>query len=96
MSLQAVQRFTQKHSYAVMGCLLAINDSPLSDCPASIPEVIQTVLQEFEDVFSEPRGLPPVRTHNHTIPLKEGANPISGHPYPQIQKTEIEEQVDKC
>jgi len=41
-----------------------------------------TVLQEeYREVFEEPRSLPPPRSHNHNIPLKEGSNPINLGPY---------------
>lgn len=34
-----------------------------------IPEEIKPILQEYQDVFNEPRGLPPKRTQDHRIPL---------------------------
>lgn len=47
------------------------------------------------DIFAKPRGLPPPRSHDHVIPLKEGSNPVSVRPYryPQFQKNEIERLV---
>ncbi|KAG8373411.1 hypothetical protein BUALT_Bualt11G0021500 [Buddleja alternifolia] len=39
------------------------------------------LLQEFADLFEEPHTLPPQRTHDHGITLKEGTNPISVRPY---------------
>ena len=33
---------------------------------------LQQVLDNFEDVFNEPNGLPPQRVQDHNIPLKEG------------------------
>lgn len=46
-------------------------------------------------VFEEPKGLPPTRTHDHKIVLKEGIPPVSVRPYryPFVQKTEIEKIV---
>jgi hypothetical protein len=50
------------------------------------------ILNSFADVFAEPQGLPPARSHDHAIPLQEGAQPVSVRPYryPFYQKEEIE------
>jgi hypothetical protein len=41
-----------------------------------------TVLQkEYQEVFEEPKSLPPPRSHDHSIPLKEGSNPINLESY---------------
>ena len=60
-----------------------------------IPSVLHAVLQEFKHVFDMPSGLPPKRTHDHAIVLKEGTDPISLLPYryPQGQKNEIESLI---
>ncbi|KAI0520045.1 hypothetical protein KFK09_007510 [Dendrobium nobile] len=60
-----------------------------------IPALVQPLLQEFEDVFQPPVGLPPDREQEHQIILKEGVSPISVRPYryPQVQKDEIEKLV---
>ncbi|PKU59951.1 putative mitochondrial protein [Dendrobium catenatum] len=60
-----------------------------------IPALVQPFLQEFEDVFQPPVGLPPDREREHQIILKEGVSPISVRPYryPQVQKDEIEKLV---
>jgi hypothetical protein len=43
------------------------------------------------DVFAEPIGLPPSRSHDHAIILKQDAQPVSVRPYqyPYYQKEEI-------
>ncbi|PKI48776.1 hypothetical protein CRG98_030818 [Punica granatum] len=41
-------------------------------------------LKEFEDIFREPKGLPPKRPQDHRIPLKEGAQPVNIRPYRSI------------
>ncbi|XP_042515336.1 uncharacterized protein LOC122089704 [Macadamia integrifolia] len=55
----------------------------------------QQLLQSYEDVFQEPKGLPPQRAQDHRIPLKEGSGPVSIRPYryPHFQKNEIEKVV---
>ncbi|KAF5443243.1 hypothetical protein F2P56_035816, partial [Juglans regia] len=56
---------------------------------------VREVLSSFKHVFDEPIGLPPVRSHDHRIVLKEGTSPISTRPYryPYYQKSEIEKIV---
>jgi hypothetical protein len=60
-----------------------------------IPEAVQVVLRDFDDVFAEPSGLPPPRQYDHAITLEEGAKPPNSKPYrySPLQKDEIERQV---
>lgn len=55
------------------------------------------MLQRHQDAFSKPKGLPPIRSRDHKIPLKEESQPINLRPYrvPYIQKVEIEKQIKK-
>ncbi|XP_041009475.1 uncharacterized protein LOC121253540 [Juglans microcarpa x Juglans regia] len=55
------------------------------------------LLEHFHQVFHEPVGLPPPRSHDHKIVLKEGTSPISTRPYryPHYQKAEIEKIVSE-
>ncbi|GKE03848.1 putative unclassified retrotransposon protein, partial [Tanacetum coccineum] len=70
-----------------------IIDNPLPDHTPCPP--VQSVLFEFADIFQEPKGLPPRRFQDHSIPLLPGSQPVSSRPYrqPYYQKTEIEKQV---
>lgn len=54
---------------------------------------ISTVLHQF----AEPTSLPPRRNHDHHIPLKSDANPVSirSYRYNFFQKNEIEKQVNE-
>lgn len=56
---------------------------------------ITVLLQEFQDVFAEPTGLPPERQCDHSIPLKHGTEPPRIRPYrvPHKQKEEMEKQI---
>lgn len=62
-----------------------------------IPTEIQQVLNQYEDLFQEPKGLPPARLHDHKIPLQPGANPVNIRPYRYTheQKDEMERQISK-
>lgn len=59
--------------------------------------LITAVLQKFEGVFQEPQGLPPRRSHDHSITLQEGAQLVSVRPYryPFYQKEEIKKIVQE-
>lgn len=61
----------------------------------AIPADILRVLEQFTDVFEEPKSLPPRRACDHRIPLMEGAQPVNQRHYrhkPEL-KNEIERQV---
>ncbi|KAM0043609.1 putative nucleotidyltransferase, Ribonuclease H [Helianthus debilis subsp. tardiflorus] len=55
---------------------------------------LQTLLQQFDEIFQPPSSLPPSRSHDHSIQLSR-SDPICVRPYryPHTQKTEIERQV---
>lgn len=50
--------------------------------------LLQRILDKYEDVFAEPKELPPHRDLDHAIPLIEGAAPPQMRPYrvPQQQQ----------
>ncbi|CAA0823273.1 Uncharacterized mitochondrial protein AtMg00860, partial [Striga hermonthica] len=56
---------------------------------------VHKLLEEFEGVLGEPKGLPPHREFDHRIPLINEQHAIHVHPYryAHFQKTEIERQV---
>jgi hypothetical protein len=60
-----------------------------------MPREIQLLVQEYADLFTEPKGLPPKRLCDHKIPLLPGATPAKLRPYRYnpMQKTEIENQI---
>jgi hypothetical protein len=80
--------------------LLGNTDATTSEaqqCPQNSDNqtLLDSLLLEYQDVFAEPKGLPPHKTHDHAIPLVEGAGPVSERPYryPFYQKGEIEKIV---
>ena len=52
------------------------------------------LLQDFDDIFSEPRGLPPPRSQDHSITLVPRVPPVVVRPYcyPALHKDELERQ----
>ena len=53
------------------------------------------LLHQYKEVFTQPHGLPPQHTHDHSIPLLPNTAPVKVRPYryPHSQKTEIERMV---
>ncbi|GKD49207.1 ty3-gypsy retrotransposon protein [Tanacetum coccineum] len=66
-----------------------------SSLPDTTPPDLANVLHDFASVFSLPKGLPPARSHDHSIVLKDGVNAVKVRPYryPVCQKTQIEKMV---
>lgn len=56
---------------------------------------LEGLLSKYEDIFKEPRGLPPRRKKEHAINLKGGLEAVNVRPYryPHHHKNEIEKQV---
>ena len=56
-----------------------------------------TILQHFDDVFQAPSGLPPPRSHEHAIMLKEKVDipNIRPYRYPRYQKAEMEKIIEE-
>ncbi|XP_071924641.1 uncharacterized protein [Coffea arabica] len=90
-----LHKWTRKHTYGIMAQVCAVEDRESVQGP--YPPVMEKLLQDFADVFQEPQGLPPTRSQDHCITLKEGAKPFQIRPYrcPYIQKTEIETLVQE-
>jgi hypothetical protein len=56
--------------------------------------LLKELLADFDDVFDEPHGLPPSRSHDHSITLMPGKPPVVVRPYryPALHKDELEHQ----
>jgi hypothetical protein len=56
---------------------------------------IDTVLEDFAEIFQEPSTLPLQRSCDHAIPLQPGTQPVNVKPYrySPAQKDEIEKQI---
>ncbi|XP_074328019.1 uncharacterized protein LOC141665930 [Apium graveolens] len=58
--------------------VMAVSEKPPQE---DIPQEIKSLLDEYMDVFAEPKGLPPPRSHDHRIPLKTDSSPVNSNPY---------------
>lgn len=77
--------------YVVQLCIITAGE----ESALEVHSDITNVLQNFSEVFDEPKALPPERPFDHKIPLKAGSAPVQVKPYryPYIQKNEIEKLV---
>ncbi|XP_071928143.1 uncharacterized protein [Coffea arabica] len=90
-----LHKWTRKQAYGILAQVSEIEDKEPDQEPIS-PEM-EELLQRFKDVFQEPQGLPPERSQDHSITLKEGSKPFQMRPYrcPYVQKSEIEKLVQE-
>jgi hypothetical protein len=75
---------------------LANPDTPSKlDVNKGLQEPLIDTLKQYDNQFREPKGLPPLRSHDHTIPLQEGVQLVFVRPYryPFYQKVEIQNIV---
>lgn len=75
--------------------LCTVADDGVHATELPVPSAIADLLREYNHLFDEPRGLPPRRAFDHTIPLLPGAKPVNVWPYRYnpAQKDEVECQV---
>jgi len=64
----------------------------LLELPTSIEPELTMTIQQYKNVFEKPHGLPPIRSHDDTIPLMPGSALVKVRPYsyPHSRKIEIE------
>ncbi|XP_062118768.1 uncharacterized protein LOC133832416 [Humulus lupulus] len=98
---------SQLHSFlgaehgSLLFCLFVLADpSPdhsadLSSLEAQLPPCDKTILKDFSPVFATPLELPPWRTIDHRIHLREGSTSVNVRPYryPYFQKDVMEKLV---
>jgi len=90
-----MQKELRRNSEGVLLQLFAVQLGVEQCCPSINNPDLQFLLEAFQDIFAEPQGLPPVRPHDHKIPLIQGSSPVNVRPYryPHYQKNEIEKIV---
>jgi len=63
--------------------------------PTNVDQQVQQLLSKYQDVFQDPKKLPPERVYDHTIPLVPQVVLVNSQPYRYSpgHKDEIERQV---
>ncbi|XP_023638085.1 uncharacterized protein K02A2.6-like [Capsella rubella] len=77
--------------------LFAIQVDHNATTASVIPDDLKALVREYDELFKQPTQLPPHRTIEHRIALKEGTDPVNVRPYryAHFQKNEIERQVSE-
>jgi len=65
------------------------------DLPITMEPELALLLHTYNVVFDTPSSLPPQRSHEHSIPLLSGSQPVKVKPYkyPHSQNEEIKRLV---
>ena len=92
ISSNGMTKLLKKEQRGVIAKLCSLDVSTLQ---SSISPDLQKVLNNHSKVFETPNGLPPIRDHDHAIPLIPGSVPpnIKPYRYPYAQNSEIERMV---
>ncbi|MCI10413.1 RNA-directed DNA polymerase (Reverse transcriptase), partial [Trifolium medium] len=96
VSLHSIMSKSKKWEEKVLGSIeKQENEQHKSTLSNEQKEELEQLLNCYASVFSEPKGLPPIRGKEHAITLVEGQGPVNVRPYryPHHHKDEIEKQV---
>lgn len=81
LSSQELDALLQRAGVARVVHLCAMVNEEVKATELPVPPAIANLLQDYNHLFAEPRGLPPQRAFDHTIPLLPGAKPVNVRPY---------------
>jgi hypothetical protein len=83
--------------YMIQLCAVTPSVTRLEEVSTQLPDQIVKILQDYEDIFQKPAGLPPQRECDHRILLKDGSTPPNIRPYrmPHKQKNVVEAIVQE-
>ncbi|BBH02927.1 transposable element gene [Prunus dulcis] len=97
ISCQQMDKLLHSGCYGVILCAVECENmaKPADDLSSPQQHELQALLDSFSAIFGTPTTLPPVREHDHRIPLISGCKPPSIRPYAYgpLQKSEIEKCV---
>jgi len=95
VSLKSMSRIIHQEGQAILVELGSSEALGEEESEREMPTAVQSVVEEYEQVFQWPGELPPKRGKEHAIILKEGTEAVNVRPYryPHYQKNEIEKLV---
>ncbi|KAI5328349.1 hypothetical protein L3X38_027746 [Prunus dulcis] len=97
ISCHQMDKLLHSGCYGVILCAVESENmtKPADDLSSPRQNELQALLDSFSAVFGTPSTLPPMREHDHRIPLIYGCKPPSIRPYAYgpLQKSEIEKCV---
>ncbi|KAJ3684964.1 hypothetical protein LUZ61_014128 [Rhynchospora tenuis] len=90
----AIEKEERNGGQLFVAQIFVVDDAP--HIPMVHP-ILQPVLDQFKEVFTEPTKLPPSREIDHQIPLKSGSKPVTVRPYKysHFQRLEIDKIVEE-
>jgi len=68
--------------YAIQIQTPEVSTHHLLEFLTSMEPELAMIIYQYKNVFKRPHGLPPIRSHDHTIPLMFGSAPVKVRPYP--------------
>ncbi|KAL4367918.1 hypothetical protein GQ457_05G016100 [Hibiscus cannabinus] len=95
MNSKLCSKLVKSSNSPFTGSLLYVNTQLEIKGKGQPSEELRRLLNRYEDVFEEPKGLPPARGHDHRIKLLDEQAVVKARPYryPASQKDEIEKLI---
>ena len=95
ISSNVMKKLLKKEKQGVIAQLCSL-EVPTSK--SSISPDLQKVLDNHTKVFDSPKGIPPIRDHDHAIHLIPGSVPpkIKPYRYPYAQNMKLNVWLQKC
>ncbi|KZV13849.1 hypothetical protein F511_44950 [Dorcoceras hygrometricum] len=97
LSLKSLCKITEVEFFATVFTLERNEQEEKSQRSGGYPRELQEVISRYGLIFDKPQGLPPSRSQDHAINIKEGKGPVQVRPYRYAhrQKNEIEKLVNE-